>query len=126
MPRSSNQRQSESKSNRRFVAKAPMSFRALTKYTKSFGLALSPTFRICMALFLSLFYVIQMITHSSSSWYAEDVSYASSSTQEESDAEARTSSAFLVLDAFTLMVTLLQFLVAWADYQRYVMRIDIF
>ena len=92
--------------------KAVSNFRTLTKFTKSFGVALSPTFRICMALFLSLFYVIQIITHSnaSSSWYGDDgsQSYTDSNSAETSAEEAQTNSAFLALDVLLLVVTMLQ------------------
>ena len=91
---------------------------------KTFGCVLSPTFRMCMSLFLSFFYAIQVMTVIKS--FEEKRKLAQQNMSEFLAAEKSSANggddvenSFLVIYSLLLLTTVLQFASAWFDYQVY-------
>ena len=92
---------------------------------RSFGCLLAPTFRMSSALFFGLLFAIQVMTLIK--LFEEDYSLTSSSTlkyySDNSSGHGmniiEVKDAFLVIYAFLLLTTILQFAIAWFDYQYF-------
>ena len=78
-----------------------------------FGIVFSPTFRLCLAVGMLLFYIVQVITHANN---IQEYNVEHNST---SDTPTRLESSYLAIDVFLMLMAMIQIFWAWSDYQSF-------
>lgn len=78
-----------------------------------FGVVFSPTFRLCLAVGMLLFYIVQVITHANN---IQEYNVEHNST---SDTPTRLESSYLAIDVFLMLMAMIQIFWAWSDYQSF-------
>ena len=78
-----------------------------------FGVVFSPTFRVCLNIFMLIFFIVQTIVHASAiRQYEEDHGTADK-------LPSRLEGSYLTIDAFLLTMLTIQLFWAWSDYQSF-------
>lgn len=78
-----------------------------------FGVVFSPTFRLCLAVGMLLFYIVQVITHANN---IEEYNVEHNST---SSTPTRLEASYLAIDVFLMLMATIQIFWAWSDYQSF-------